>query len=152
MFIKSAFHFNRNLINKTNKQAKYNQRHWNWEWADSDQRGEGKRLKGKGWKVCRNNYKGTWTITRGCEIWEGGGESWDRVECWGEKVGNSTWTTIKNWLKKNNTALNNLFMFFGIPMHSFLLDMPLTKELLSYTAYLCSYCTNSSIFEIITNF
>ena len=29
----------RNLINKTNKQAKYNQRHWNWEQADSDQRG-----------------------------------------------------------------------------------------------------------------
>ena len=100
MFIKSAFHFNRNLINKTNKQAKYNQRHWNWEWADSDQRGEGKRLKGKGWRVCRNNYKGTWTITRGCEIWEGGGESWDRVECWGEKAGNYTWTTIKKFVKK----------------------------------------------------
>ena len=32
--------FNRNLINKTNRQAKYNQRHWNWEQADSDQRGE----------------------------------------------------------------------------------------------------------------
>ena len=33
-----------NLINKTNKQAKYNQRHWNKEWTDSYQR-EG----GKGW-------------------------------------------------------------------------------------------------------
>ena len=36
--------FNRNLINKTNKQAKYNQRHWNWEKADSDQSGEGREL------------------------------------------------------------------------------------------------------------
>ena len=35
-----------NLIIKTNKQAKYNQRHWNWEQPDSDQRGEGKRVKG----------------------------------------------------------------------------------------------------------
>ena len=33
---------NRNLINKMNKQAKYSQRHWNWDHADSDQRGEGK--------------------------------------------------------------------------------------------------------------
>ena len=39
--------FNRNLINKTNKQAKYNQRHWNWEQADSDQRGEGREFQGK---------------------------------------------------------------------------------------------------------
>ena len=31
-----------NLINKMNKQVKYNQRHWNWEQADSDQRGEGR--------------------------------------------------------------------------------------------------------------
>ena len=28
-----------NLINKTNKQAKYNQRHWNQEQTDSSQRG-----------------------------------------------------------------------------------------------------------------
>ena len=34
--------FNWNLINKTNKQAEYSQRHWNWEQADSDQRGEGR--------------------------------------------------------------------------------------------------------------
>ena len=34
--------FNRNLINKMNKQAKYNQRHWNWEQAVSDQKGEGR--------------------------------------------------------------------------------------------------------------
>ena len=30
-----------NLINKTNKQAKYNQRHWNKEQTDSNQRGGG---------------------------------------------------------------------------------------------------------------
>ena len=39
--------FNRTLINKTNKQAKYNWRHWNWEQADSDQRGEGREFQGK---------------------------------------------------------------------------------------------------------
>ena len=31
-----------NLINKTNKQTKYNQRHWNKEQIDSYQRGGGK--------------------------------------------------------------------------------------------------------------
>ena len=36
------FTINRNLINKMNKQAKYSQRHWNWEQADSDQMGNGK--------------------------------------------------------------------------------------------------------------
>ena len=39
-----------NLINKTSKQAKYNQRHWNKEQTDSNQRGEedngGKKGKG----------------------------------------------------------------------------------------------------------
>ena len=39
--------FNRNLINTTKKQAKYNQRHWNWEQADRDQRGEGGDNRGK---------------------------------------------------------------------------------------------------------
>ena len=39
--------FNWNLINKVNKQAKYNQRHWNWEQADSDQRGEEREFQGK---------------------------------------------------------------------------------------------------------
>ena len=32
-----------NLINKTNKQAKYEQRNWNKEWTDSNQRGWGGR-------------------------------------------------------------------------------------------------------------
>ena len=39
--------FNKNLINKTNKQAKYNQRHWNWEKANNDQSGEGREFQGK---------------------------------------------------------------------------------------------------------
>ena len=33
---------NRNLIDKMNEQAKYSQRHWSWEQADSDQKGEGR--------------------------------------------------------------------------------------------------------------
>ena len=37
--------FNRNLINKTSQE--YNQRHWNWEQADGEQRGEGRELQGK---------------------------------------------------------------------------------------------------------
>ena len=36
-----------NLINKTNKQAKYNQRHWYKEQTDSDQRGEGREMNNK---------------------------------------------------------------------------------------------------------
>ena len=35
-----------NLINKTNKQAKYNQRHWNKEQIDSNQRGGGREVTG----------------------------------------------------------------------------------------------------------
>ena len=50
--------FNWNLVNKMNKQAKYNQKHWNWEQADTDQRGEGRDKGGKGWRVYKNNYKG----------------------------------------------------------------------------------------------
>ena len=33
-----------NLINKTNKQAKYQQRHWNKEQTDSNQRGGGSEI------------------------------------------------------------------------------------------------------------
>ena len=36
-----------NLINKTNKQEKYNQRHWNKEQTDGDQRGLGRGIMGK---------------------------------------------------------------------------------------------------------
>ena len=40
-----------NLIKKTNKQAKYNQRHVNKEQTDSNQRGDGRGWWGKGGKV-----------------------------------------------------------------------------------------------------
>ena len=39
--------FNRNLINKTNKEAKYNQKHSNGEQAYSDQSGVGAEFQGK---------------------------------------------------------------------------------------------------------
>ena len=41
-----------NLINKTNKWAKYNQRHGNKEQTDSNQRGGGKRIMGKKGEGC----------------------------------------------------------------------------------------------------
>ena len=44
-----------NLINKTSKQAKYNQRHWNIEQTGSYQRGEGRGIIGEG--PSRNMYK-----------------------------------------------------------------------------------------------
>ena len=52
--------FKWNLINKRNKQAKYNQRHGNKEQTDSDQRGEGRGIMGerKGRVKSRNMYKG----------------------------------------------------------------------------------------------
>ena len=50
------------LINKTNKQAKYNQRHWNKDSvtdSDSNQRGGWERIMGeKGEGFSRNVYKG----------------------------------------------------------------------------------------------
>ena len=36
-----------NLINKTHKQARYNQRHWNKEQTDSNQRGRGRGIMGE---------------------------------------------------------------------------------------------------------
>ena len=42
-----------NLVNKTNKQAKYNQRHWNKEQTDGNQRGGGMGIMGK---KCRQLY------------------------------------------------------------------------------------------------
>ena len=85
-----------NLINTTKKQAKYSQRHWNWEQADSDQRGEGR---GKGWRVYKNNYKRHMDNNKvGVETGEGGEEGW------GEKVENCTWTKIfkKLGIKKSD--------------------------------------------------
>ena len=39
--------FKWNLINKTNKQAKYNQTHWNKEQTDSNQRGGAGKIMGE---------------------------------------------------------------------------------------------------------
>ena len=68
--------YNWNLINKTNKQAKYNQTHWNKEQTDSNQRGGrgdkwGK--KGKGHQgTC---IKDTWTKPTAGRI-KGGRQGW----------------------------------------------------------------------------
>ena len=49
-----------NLTNKTNKQAKYNQRHWNKKQTDSNQRGGWKGITGewRGGVKSKNMYKG----------------------------------------------------------------------------------------------
>ena len=64
-----------NLIKKTNKQAKYNQRHANKEQTDSNQReggGDNGRKKGKGYQgTCR---KDPGTTSKGRRIEGGGGE------------------------------------------------------------------------------
>ena len=57
-----------NLINKTMKQAKYKQRHWNEEQADSNQKGI---MGGKGEGLSRNMYKGHMDKAKGGRI-EGG--------------------------------------------------------------------------------
>ena len=55
-----------NLINKTNKQTKYNQRHWNKEQTDSNQRGGGRGIWGKeGEEPLRSMYKGHMDIAKG---------------------------------------------------------------------------------------
>ena len=66
--------FDWNLIDKMNKQAKYNQRHWNWEQADSDQRGERRgEWGGKSEEFTGTIIKDTWTTTR--EGWKWGREA-----------------------------------------------------------------------------
>ena len=55
--------FNSNLITKRKKEAKYTQRHWNWEQTDSNQRGGGRGYWGEGF--FRNNYKGHMEKTKG---------------------------------------------------------------------------------------
>ena len=58
------------LINKINKQAKYNQRHWNKEQTDSNQRGGGREITGKEWKVSsKNMYKGARDKAKGGKDW-----------------------------------------------------------------------------------
>ena len=65
--------FNRNLINKTNMLSKYNQRCWNREQTESNQRG-GRR--GKKGKHCQGTcIKDPWTEPKGGRI-EGGRWGW----------------------------------------------------------------------------
>ena len=66
-----------NLINKTNKQAKYNQRHWNKEQTDSNQRGGRRVIMGEKqgrvhWGTC---IKDTWTKPKGSRF-KGGRWGW----------------------------------------------------------------------------
>ena len=69
--------FKWNLINKINRQAKYNQRHWNKEQTDSNQRGGGGRGKWRRGRVFRNNYKGHMDKTnKGLGSGVGSGDGW----------------------------------------------------------------------------
>ena len=58
-----------NLINKTNKQTKYNHKHGNKEQIDSNQRGrEGNNRGNKGEGSSRNMYEGTMDKAKGDRI------------------------------------------------------------------------------------
>ena len=46
--------------------------------------------RGKGEVFTGTSIKGTWTITRGMETGEGGGDGWGSGEGWGEKAENCT--------------------------------------------------------------
>ena len=85
--------FKWNLTNKTNKETEYNQRHWNKEQTDSDQRGWGGGLRKRQVKepAYSNNGHGQWSGVdcRGV---------WGRGEQQGKRWDNSNWTTIKNRL------------------------------------------------------
>ena len=71
-----------------------------WQWPEG--RGEGiTREKGEGFTG--TTTKDTWTITRGVETGEGGGDGWGGGEEWKEKAENCTWTTIKIVLKKRKS-------------------------------------------------
>ena len=90
--------FNRNLINKTNKQAKYNKATETENRLTVTREERGGNFRRKGWRVCRNNYKGHTITGWGVEMggrWEGLGVGLG----WGEKAENCTRTTIKNFLK-----------------------------------------------------
>ena len=70
--------FNWNLINKTNKQAKYKQRHWNKEQTDSSQRGGGRGQGGEKGEGFSGTIKDMWTKSRRVETGEGCGDGWGR--------------------------------------------------------------------------
>ena len=90
--------FNRNLINRTNKQTNKQNitKDTEIENRPTVTRGErGGNFRGKGWRACRNNYKGHMDNNgAGVEI----GGRWGGLGIglgWGEKAENCTWTTIK---------------------------------------------------------
>ena len=94
-----------NLINKGNKQAKYNQKHWNKEQTDSNQRGRGRRgWEGKGGRVAKNMSKGYMDKTKGGTDggWVGQGKV--VVGKWRQLYLNND----KKWLKKNNIFFKKL--------------------------------------------
>ena len=78
------FTFKWNLINKANKWAKYNQRHWNKKQADSNQTGGGREIMGKEREgSSRNTYKGPMDKAKGRKDWgwevEVGWVGWGKV-------------------------------------------------------------------------
>ena len=93
-----------NLINKTNKQAKYNQGHWNKEQTDSNQRGGGRGIIGdKGGGHQGTCIMDTWTKPKwvvGSRVGGGGGWGWGLW--WVENGDKCTWTII---IIKNNTMV-----------------------------------------------
>ena len=89
--------FKWNIINKTEKHTKYNQKHGNKEQTDSDQTGLGWEITGesRGRVKSRNMYKGSTGIDNGVGIdWESGGRQ-GRGEQQGKMWDNCNWTKIK---------------------------------------------------------
>ena len=80
-----------NLINKTSKQAKYKQRHWNKKQADTNQGGDN-RENGEG--LSRSMYKG----------------HMGKAE-WGERWGKMETTVLEQQFKKGKEEEEKLFQF-----------------------------------------
>ena len=100
--------FNRNLIIKTNKQNMT--KDTETEKRPKVTRGErGVNFRGKGWRVCRKNYK----EHRDNKKWGWGmGGRWGGLGVslgWGEKAENCTWTTIKLEEKTKNKQKTTSF-------------------------------------------
>ena len=89
-----------NLINKTNKRAKYNQKHWKREkQSHSVWRGEKRGMIGVNGGAWRNMYEGHMDKAKGGGFEEGrrwGCVMGGRGPWWGENEDKCTWTTIKN--------------------------------------------------------
>ena len=74
------------LINKTNKQAKYNQRHGNKEQTDSNQRREGRGIMGKIGEGPSMKYEEHMDKAKGCRFmggrwaWVGSGMWWVKIK------------------------------------------------------------------------